>query len=221
MRFSHTELNGELEWTDIRHINELVVESPAFLRSVLRDLSADEANCAKLTNGGKPMNMPKEIDLICNPLDLNFNNRRAMATLLKMLVKASLSDELYMETNEFKSRVIKYLDEVVDSESFVFEVAADDFAIDNIAKAVNLHIVDDEDDFVDLLTDYMSMMAELAGIKLFVFLNLRTMLSDGELARLIGNINNHQLDIFLIEGHQFGKVEDCGRIIVDVDLCEI
>lgn len=221
MRFSHTELSGELEWTDICHINELVIESPVFLRSVLRDLSAYEAMGVRFTNSGKPMDAAKSIDVICNPLDLNFNNRRAMATLLKLLVKASLSDELYIETNAFKSRVVKYLDQVVDSENFVFEVAADDFAIDNIAKAVNLHIVDDEDDFVDLLTDYMSMMAELAGVKLFVFLNLRTMLTDGELARLIGNINNHQLDIFLIEGHQFGKVEGCGRIIVDVDLCEI
>lgn len=221
MRFSHAELNGELQWTDTCHINELIIEAPTFLRSVLRDLSADETNGVKFTNGGKPMDLAKEIDVICNPLNLNFNNRRAMATLLKLLVKASLSDEMYMETNAFKSRVIKYLDEVVDSENFVFEVAADDFAIDNIAKAVNLHIVDDEDDFVDLLTDYMSMMAELAGVKLFVFLNLRTMLSDGELARLIGNINNHQLDIFLIEGHQFGKVERCGRVVVDADLCEI
>lgn len=221
MRFSHTELNGELQWTDICHINELIIEAPTFLRSVLHDLSAGEANGIKFINGGKPMDLAKEIDVICNPLNLNFNNRRAMATLLKLLVKASLSDEMYMETNVFKSRVVKYLDEVVDSENFVFEVVADDFAIDNIAKAVNLHIVDDEDDFVDLLTDYMSMMAELAGVKLFVFLNLRTMLSDGELARLIGNINNHQLDIFLIEGHQFGKVEGCGRVIVDADLCEI
>lgn len=221
MRFSHTELSGELEWTDICHINELVIESPVFLRSVLRDLSAYEAMGVRFTNSGKPMDAAKSIDVICNPLDLNFNNRRAMATLLKLLVKASLSDELYMETNAFKSRVVKYLDQVVDSENFVFEVAADDFAIDNIAKAVNLHIVDDEDDFVDLLTDYMSMMAELAGVKLFVFLNLRTMLTDGELARLIGNINNHQLNIFLIEGHQFGKVEGCDRIIVDADLCEI
>lgn len=221
MRFSHTELSRELEWTDTCHINELVIETPAFLRSILRDLSADETNGMKLINNGKPMDLAKEIDVICNPLDLNFNNRRAMATLLKMLVKASLSDELYMETNEFKSKVVKYLDDVVGSENFIFEVTTDDFAIDNIAKAVNLHIVDDEDDFVDLLTDYMSMMAELAGVKLFVFLNLRTMLTDGELARLIGNINNHQLDIFLIEGNQFGRVEGCGRIIVDADLCEI
>lgn len=221
MRFSHTELSRELEWTDACHINELVIEAPAFLRSILRDLSADETNGMKLTNNGKLMDLTKEIDVICNPLDLNFNNRRAMATLLKMLVKASLSDELYMETNEFKSKVVKYLDDVVGSENFIFEVTTDDFAIDNIAKAVNLHIVDDEDDFVDLLTDYMSMMAELAGVKLFVFLNLRTMLTDGELARLIGNINNHQLDIFLIEGNQFGRVEGCGRIIVDADLCEI
>lgn len=223
MRFSHSDLKNKLEWTDVAHINELIIESPVFLRSILKDLSADDGDATKthFTIKGEPVNFSKDIDIIYNPLDLNFNNRRAMATLLKLLVKASLSDELYMETNSFKSKVIKYLDDVVDSENFVFEVVADDFAIDDIAKAVNLHIVDDEDNFVDLLTDYMSMMAELAGIKLFVFFNLRALLTYGETARLIGNLDNHQIDVMLIESHQYGKIDQCSRIVVDKDLCEL
>lgn len=222
MKFTHTELRQSLEWSENDHLNELVIESPLFLRNILRGLSDIDSAPFHFTDAGKLIDFAKDIDVIYNPLKLDFNNRRAITTLLKLLVKQSLSDELYMETNEFKSRIIQYLDKVVDAEDFTFEVSADDeFAIDGIARAVNLHIVDDEDNFVDLLTDYMSMMAELVNIKLFIFINLRTVLLDGEMARLIGNINNHQLDIMLIESHQYGKIEECNRIIVDADLCEM
>lgn len=222
MRFAHIDLRKELFWNESRHINELVVESPVFLRKILRGLANQEmASGVSFTQEGKAMNFAKEIDVIYNPLCLDFNNRRAMSTLLKMLVKASLSEDFYIETNEFKARIVRYLDKIIDSENFVFEVATGEFALDDIAKAVNIHIVDDEDDFVELLTDYMSMMAELAGVKLFVFLNLRAILLDEEMERLIINLKNHQLDVLLIESRQVVKLADAERIIIDSDLCEL
>lgn len=222
MRFAHIDLQKELFWNESRHINELVVESPVFLRKILRGLANQEmASGVSFTQEGKAMNFAKEIDVIYNPLCLDFNNRRAMSTLLKMLVKASLSEDFYIETNEFKARIVRYLDKIIDSENFVFEVATGEFALDDIAKAVNIHIVDDEDDFVELLTDYMSMMAELAGVKLFVFLNLRAILLDEEMERLIINLKNHQLDVLLIESRQVVKLADAERIIIDSDLCEL
>lgn len=222
MRFAHIDLQKELVWNESRHINELVVESPVFLRKILRGLANQEmASGVSFTQEGKAMNFAKEIDVIYNPLCLDFNNRRAMSTLLKMLVKTSLSEDFYIETNEFKARIVRYLDKIIDSENFVFEVATGEFALDDIAKAVNIHIVDDEDDFVELLTDYMSMMAELAGVKLFVFLNLRAILLDEEMERLIINLKNHQLDVLLIESRQVVKLADAERIIIDSDLCEL
>lgn len=222
MRFAHIDLQKELVWNESKHINELVVESPVFLRKILRGLANQEmASGVSFTQEGKAMNFAKEIDVIYNPLCLDFNNRRTMSTLLKMLVKASLSEDFYIETNEFKARIVRYLDKIIDSENFVFEVATGEFALDDIAKAVNIHIVDDEDDFVELLTDYMSMMAELAGVKLFVFLNLRAILLDEEMERLIINLKNHQLDVLLIESRQVVKLADAERIIIDSDLCEL
>jgi len=222
MRFAHIDLQKELNWDENHHLNELVIESPIFLRKILRGLANQNADSGvSFTGQGEAMNFAKEIDVVYNPLHLDFNNRRAMSTLLKMLVKTSLSEDFYTETNEFKARVVRYLDKIVDSENFVFEVATGDFALDDIAKAVNIHIVDDEDDFVELLTDYMSMMSELAGIKLFVFLNLRTILLDEEMERLIKNLKNHQLDVFLIESRQVVKLHDVERIIIDSDLCEL
>lgn len=222
MRFAYDGIDAELQWTETQLINELVIESPALLRKVLHDLSnPDDAMSAHFTFDGKELKLEKDVDVIYNPLRLDFNNRKAIATLLKILVKASLSEDFYLQTNTFKTKVVKYLHQIIDSENFIFEVSADDFTMDSIAKAINLHIVDDEDDFVELLTEYMSAMVELAGIKLFVFLNLRPLLSDEELSRLIKNLHNHQLSILLLEGYALSPVKGIKRILIDQDLCEL
>lgn len=223
MIFRHQLLNRELEWTETAHCCELVIESPHFLRRLMKDFNypSDSSHIA-IIEQGKVLKFEKDIDFITNPLHLDFNNRRVTTTLLKMLVKTSLSEDFYMPTNSFKAKIVKYLDQIVDAENFNFEVsAADDFTIDSIAKAADLHIVDDEDDFVTLLTDYLSMMSELANIKIFVFVNLRSLLSHDELLRFCHDLDNHQIDVLLIENHDYGKFSGISRILIDHDDCEI
>ena len=223
MIFRHQLMNRQLEWNETTHCCELVIESPHFLRRLIKDFNyPSEATHISITEQGKPLKFEKDIDVIFNPLRLDFNDRRVTATLLKMLVKTSLSEDYYLSTNTFKARIIRYLDQIVDAENFNFEVSAsDDFNIDAIAKATNLHIVRDEDDFVTLLIDYMSMMAELAHIKFFVFFNLRSLLSRDEILRFCHDLDNHQLDVLLLESQDYGKFPGIERILIDHDDCEI
>lgn len=223
MIFRHQLLNRELEWGEAVHCCELVAESPRFLRRLMKDFNyASESNHIAITDQGKALKFDKDIDFVTNPLHLDFNNRRVTNTLLKMLVKTSLSEDFYMSTNSFKSKIVQYLDKIVDAENFNFEVsAADDFTIDAIAKATNLHIVGDEDDFVALLIDYLSMMSDLAHIKLFVFMNLRSLLTRDELLRFCHDIDNHQINVLLLENHDYGKFSGITRILIDHDDCEI
>lgn len=223
MIFRHQLLNRQLEWSENIHCCELVVESPHFLRRLIRDLNGDGGDGrVSITDEGESLKFRRELDLIFNPLKLDFNDRRVTTTLLKMLVKTSLSEDFYSSTNILKAKILKYLDEIVDAEDFTFEVSStDDFSIDAIAKATNLHIVGDEDDFVTLLIDYLAMMTELAEIKIFVFINLRSLLSRDELLRFCHEIDNHQVNILLIENHDYGKMEHIERILIDRDDCEI
>lgn len=222
MILRHLNLEQELEWTETRHVCELVIESPKFLRKIIKDFTiTEEEKELSITVDGKPLDFDKDIDVIFNPLKLDFNSRRAMTTLLKMLVKTSLSEEFYLATNTFKSKIVKYLDELIDAEAFNFEVSTDDFTIDSIAKAVSIHIVGDEDDFVELLTDYVAMMVDLAKIKLFVFIGLRPLMTEEELVRFCHNLDNHQIDILLIESRVGETLSNVPRIIVDTDNCEI
>lgn len=222
MIFRHQALNKQLEWKPGQHLCELVVESPTFLRQLLRDLTVeDPSRQISVTEKGESLHFEKDIDVILNPVKLDFNNRRAMTTLLKLLVKTSLSEDFYLSTNSPKSKIIKYLDGVVGAEDFEFEVSTNDFMIDSLAKAANLHIVGDEDDFVELITDYMAMMADLTGTKLFVFVNLRSLITEDELGRLRHNLNNHQIDVLLVENLDRGVIDGVSRFVVDEDACEI
>lgn len=222
MILRHLNLEQSLEWTDAQHICELIIESPSFLREVVKDLTiSEEEKEISISSDGKALNFDKDVDTIFNPLKLDFNSKRAMTTLLKLLLKTSVSEDFYLTTNKLKTKIIKYFSEIVDASDFEFEVTTDEFTMDSVAKAVSIHIVGDEDNFVELLTDYVSMMVELANIKLFVFVNLRCFLSDEELGCFCHNLNNHQIDILLLEGVAKKKLDGISRLVVDKDLCEI
>ena len=221
IRFSLTETDNSLIWSEEVHLNELIIESPTFYRQIIKNLSTNLDDCNYFTLDGKTLRA-KHIDFIPNPFLLNFNDKKVITTLLKLLVKQSTSESFYNETNSFKSYIIKYLDELIYAENLNFEVETDpDFSIDSIAKAVNIHIVGDEDNFIELLTDYLDMMTELSDIKLFVFMNLRAFLEKEDIELLIKNINNHQLDLLLIESQQKSKISNSNQLIIDKDLCEI
>jgi len=201
---------------------ELVIENPKFFREVIKDLTiSEEEKELSITIDGQPLSFDKDLDIIFNPLKLDFNSKRAMTTLLKLLVKTSVSEEFYLATNKLKTKIVKYFSEVVDAGNFEFEVSADEFTMDSIAKAISIHIVGDEDDFVELLTDYVSMMADLTNIKLFVFINLRQLVSDEDLNRFHHNLDNHQINVLLIDGIVKDHLDDVQCLIVDVDMCEI
>lgn len=222
MKFRHLELERELEWNDTTHLCELIVENKHFMRKLYKDFSVQEENSkVSITENGQSLELEKQIDVVFNPLKLNFDNRRAVTTLLKLLVKTSLSEDFYATTNSLKAKILKYLDEIVNVEDFIFEVTTDDFTVDSLAKAVNMHIISDDDDFVEVLTDYCAMMAELAGIKVFVLMNLRSLINNDELERFHHNLDNHQIDVLIIESHDYGKDKSIPRILIDEDRCEI
>ncbi len=222
MILRHLNLERQLEWGDSKHLCEFIIEDPKFLREVIKDLTiSEEEKELSISVGGKTLNFDKDLDVVFNPLKLDFNSKRAMTTLLKMLLKTSVSEEFYLTTNKLKTKIVKYFSEIVEAEDFEFEVSTDDFTMDSVAKAVSIHIIGDEDDFVELLTDYVSMMSELASIKLFVFINLRCFMSDLDMERFHHNLDNHQINALLLESTTREVLQNTPRLIIDKDLCEI
>lgn len=221
MKLVHPRIEQEIEWTDTTHIWELVVENPNFMCDLLHDLSESNDDGLNFLEKDKTLTVGQEIEVIFNPTKLDFNNRRAVIALLKILVKSSTSPEFFMTTGELKTNIIKYIHELIDAEDFNFEIATEDFLIDALAKAVNVHIVGDRENFVQLISEYLEMMRELASVKLVIFVNLRALLTDQEILQFTHDISSHHLDVLLLECVNRESPEGIKKLIIDQDLCEI
>ena len=118
MILRHLKLEKELEWIDTKHVCEFVIENPRFLRELIKDLTiSEEEKEISISADGKPISFDKDLDIIFNPLKLDFNNKRAIVTLLKLLAKTSMSEDFYLTTNKIKTKIVKYFSEIINATS--------------------------------------------------------------------------------------------------------
>ena len=96
------------------------------------------------------------------------------------------------------------------------------FIISANLKLLDLHIDSEVMTLPERMLEYMKLCRRFFGKKLFVFLNLKSFLSDRELELFYGTVMYEKFDILLVEGTQRGKTCSCERVyIIDSDLCEI
>lgn len=224
MRLSFQELTTQLEWNDSRRINELVVENPKAMRRIIEDISSvanGDVSGASIVDDNTAIS-PGMLDIIYDPINLDFNDKRIVAPMLKELLETSLNEGYYLSTNEIKTEIIKYMNSIIFARDYDFGISMSDFSITQLAKAVNLRIANDNKiDFVENIISYMKTMTELAGVRMFCFVGLRGYLSDAEYASFTEDVYNLQINILLIEVYERPNVDKTKKTIVDGDLCEI
>ncbi len=71
------------------------------------------------------------------------------------------------------------------------------------------------------LIDYMELAVEYLQKKLFVFVNLRSYISDREAQLFLDTVRQHKYHIILVESHESIKLKGEKRYIIDAAYCEI
>lgn len=222
MRCQLRGFTSELWWDEECHVNELVLENLQCFRQVIHDLyHKNEEPQIMFNKSGQSLEIGSEVDIIVNPMTLNFNNRQVMLALIKTMNQQALTENNYLTTCELKSEIIRYLNTLIDDLHYNFEISVDEILLTTIFKAANLQIIADHDQLIEFLLDYMIMMSELVKTKLFVWINLGDYLLDDEKKKLCHEIDNRQLDVLLLENRQKWKKCVKNRLIIDEDWCEI
>ena len=222
MRWRCPGFDQEIEWNSQCHVNELVVESQAYWRQLIQDLydHQEDGSGISLTKDGHALDFSSDVEVVTNPLNLDFNHRRVMLNLFKLLTNTALSENHYLPTQQIKTQVASYIVDLVESSQINFQVATDDFSLTQLAKAVNLHLVSD-DNLLVRLTEYQEIMRDLGQTKLLIWLNLRSFLDDNELAQLVTANAERELDCLLLESTARNKLINVPRMIIDQDQCLI
>lgn len=219
MIFRHLSIDKELQFTNFAKI---VIENPTFYRDLAQDFLSENEHKYSIESEVGKINYDN-IDFIDSPVRLDFNNRQAISALSKKVVLGAISENFYLETEKISADIKNLFLRIIDSEQFNFEIDLGDPSAENLVKILSPEIIVDQNDFFGKICQYLEVMTELVGKKVFVFLGLENFLENDEFFEFIKFCQNHELHVLSIETLEkfHGDENLYTKIIIDADLCVI
>ena len=90
-----------------------------------------------------------------------------------------------------------------------------------LLKAMDVKYEEIEESLLEHLIRYIKLVVKLLGVKLIIFVNLRSYLSDRQFMGLIQEIKYQEIKALFIENQEKACIEGGMRYIIDKDGCEI
>lgn len=157
--------------------------------------------------------------MICNPFHLDCNDKKIISLLYKVLEKESLGDAL-LQYNEVVSSMIKYLEEI--SFNVPFKLSYNEPQPAEIMKVCGLKIESSYDTLLEKIICFINALIELKKCEFFVFVNLKSVLSDEKLLNLYSHCKNEKVGLLLIESSIIRNLlPEEKAVVITEDLCEI
>ena len=131
----------------------------------------------------------------------------------------ALNEDHYRETMELFSQIESYLTSL--SNGFPYCIDFTGINMVSLIKACGLSVMDDSESDIERVFQYITMVRDLFGEKLFVFVNIRSFFSDEEMETFIETVVAHNFYVLLIDGKEYNRMKNEERIVIDSDLCVI
>lgn len=221
MKLVHFDLNEPILEEKFK-FTEWIIESPAAFTEYIQELGrqiAGEEEQFVLSENNKEMSLVKKADLIINPFAVDVNARKILNKLYSELSIISKEEQMYLKTMELFRHIQEYMMELEQCTDYILEYDQD-FEISVVLKAVNVRYETKETDFLERLIQYIKIMAAV-GVKLFIFVNLRSYLSDYQMKEIIKETQYQEVQCLFMENQQRSCIEGGKRCILDKDRCEI
>ena len=222
MKLVHLGLTGTL-LDDGIDFTEWIIESPESFSEYVLELSTQiDGNEGQfvLSEKNKEMDLAKKAELIFNPLTVDINERKILNKLYMELSDLSKGEEMYIKTVELLRHLQEYMLELEQCTEYILEFDQET-DMSALLKAVNIHYETRDMDFLERLVQYMKVLAAVVGIKVFMFVNLRSYLTDHQMQEVIKEMKYQNIKGVFIESQQRSCMEGVKQCIIDVDRCEI
>lgn len=220
MKIVHPKINSKIEISD-HEISVLVIEAPEFFYELLMDIKSQinnfEGNTV-LSVRNEPVSFHKCVELITDPLAIEINSRTIMKKVLVAMEKCSQDAVYYERTQKLMAEIETYINDL--SLNFDTEIECQDVSFQQLLKAAELTVADEYSRLVDRIYAYMELIREFEGDKLFIFVNLSSYIRKEQLQEFANTVVGHSFRVLLIDSHNFERLEQENRLIVDCDLCE-
>lgn len=216
MKLNSVDLSESIEIMN-GQITNLVIENKKEYRKYLTEFSGLD-NFAEniIFMDGTNRIDTKHIEFIVNPVNISLNNKNLIKCIEKILLENVLDN--YSKWIEIKGDIEHYLSGI---EKFVgYNLLKDDLSPEKIIKIVNYKIEEDlGKDPEDNLLEYMDLVSNLLGTKLFIFNDFLDMFDEEEIVNLKRTFELNEYTVLLLSTKKYINIDNV--FIIDKDLCLI
>ena len=204
--------------------NTLVVENKVLFRRIIKSINdqilGDEGDDIS-SKDYTPIDFYGNVELILNPFNLDCNSKKTQSKisseLKKIIHNSSYENRINIITTEFN----KIASDLVQEFSFP-SITNNEIESSNILKLLSFQI-EPRDELLSVIIDYCNTKILSEGIKVFVFVNLKTFLSIIEFETLLNQFIYDKIPAIFIESsiknEELTSLENV--FIIDEELCEI
>ena len=222
MKLVHFELSGVL-LDDKTNFTEWIIESPDLFSEYVIELHSQIEGAEGrfvLSESDKILALSKSTVIILNPLNVDINTRKVLNKLYSELSDYAKSEQMYVRTSGFLRSMQEYLLELEQCTEHNLEYDQE-IDIASLLKSVNVHYEATSMSFQESLLQYLKILADIFGIKLFIFVNLRSYLTNAQTSELIKEMNYQNICGIFIENQKRESLEGVKAYVIDTDNCEI
>lgn len=173
-----------------------------------------------LSEVSRSVNLDKSVELIINPFGIKFNDKKILSKVYSEL--ENICNEYYIEElSSINTNIVTLLDLLEKKISYPIHFSLD-LDLKGLFKLYDVKIEESEEGLLDNLISYIKLLHQACGVKVVVFVNLKTFLSKDMIKDLYQACFYEEIILIDIETYDFGKeIEAEQYIIIDKDLCFI
>lgn len=209
--------------SDKHQVTEWVIESPDLFARYVQELACQsdgKDGSFVLSKNDKIVEISKYMEVIFNPLGIDINNKKIVNRLYLDLERLAKQEEMYFQTQQMRKVLVEYLMELEQKSEYILNFGQEiDLTVLFKAAGIKHEIM--EEDYLEKLIRYMKVVAQVLGIKIITFINLRSYLSDMQMEQLLKEAIYQEIQILLVENQERACLTDTFRYIIDIDKCEI
>lgn len=200
----------------------LIIESPdefySTVASLDKQLNGDDGDFI-FSKNGEPLSPSKSGIMLCDTFHFDLNDKKILNILYKRL-ETNVYEENLPRLYDLNSNNIAFIENLAYSLPFLLEY--DEPQPNDYFKLLSLRFAKNYTSLEEKIICYINALIELKKCEFFVFVNLKSVLSDEKLLQIYTHCQKEQVGLLLLESEKRRPLLPCEKaIIITNDLCEI
>lgn len=217
MNFAHPLLEKAITINE-GETSTIVIENPVALRNTVHGISTSNPEYV-LSKNFSPVEISKYAEFITDMFDVDFAAKKISTKLTAEAERASA--DYPNETLSLLNNLNTYAELISEKLDYPIKFSFVENA-EKLIKLLNFTIDCENMPFPETLLTYMGICRNFFGKQLFIFLNLKSFISDSEFELFCKNVEYEKFRVLLIEGFDCKRTAETEtKIIIDNDLCVI